>query len=317
MAVEDVFTPKSQKVTDVKGESDEKKPGYWEKAKEEARAKREFMEELELMNRIQNPPATPEPPIKITGGISLGNIDIQEQQRQAREEAEKARKDKEDELKASQGKLAESEEKRHGLEMENVKTELLQKIEILTKAVEGGRVQPKPFKEQYDELLGLANSIGLAKPNNGIDDPRLKLEMLKMQAEMAREEREFKWRIRQDDKNFQIEMAKMAEERLYRGQQLEQARKKDEMIASAPEILGRAIAQGLKESGGRVAKQPLQRTKSFSLEVGEGQGGEIECPQCQSPIGIHPTARTAVCSSCNMKIPIKRVPSAQPEEPEE
>ncbi len=84
--------------------------------------------------------------------------------------------------------------------------------------------------------------------------------------------------------------------------------------------MGKAIGQAMRsggsgDGGGRaavvdrkVAEAPgEQQKKVFHLEVPVGHGGEIECPDCQQPVAVGPTAETAICAACGRTMSIKRV----------
>ena len=84
MAVEEVHIPPKTTSKDPKelGEKAEK-PGYYGKATKELREKREYLEESKMMDNLNA--ETPEPPFQLKGSVNLGNIDIQEQNKQAQE----------------------------------------------------------------------------------------------------------------------------------------------------------------------------------------------------------------------------------------
>jgi hypothetical protein len=58
--------------------------------------------------------------------------------------------------------------------------------------------------------------------------------------------------------------------------------------------------------------QSFQRSRKtqteFSFRVEEGEYGAIECPKCQSAIGIGPTSEKAICVGCNSQFDIVRIP---------
>jgi hypothetical protein len=53
-------------------------------------------------------------------------------------------------------------------------------------------------------------------------------------------------------------------------------------------------------------RQSSQR--EFSLQVEEGASGAIECPKCQSPIGIGPDSRRSTCVGCGSEFEIVTIP---------
>jgi len=64
---------------------------------------------------------------------------------------------------------------------------------------------------------------------------------------------------------------------------------------------------------GESAQRAKKTASEFSLRVGKGDYGEIECPKCRVRIGIGPTSRTAVCVGCGAQFDIIRI-SAKAEE---
>ena len=48
--------------------------------------------------------------------------------------------------------------------------------------------------------------------------------------------------------------------------------------------------------------------REFQLQVEEGASGAIECPKCQSAIGIGPDSRRAICVGCGTEFEIVRIP---------
>ncbi len=56
-----------------------------------------------------------------------------------------------------------------------------------------------------------------------------------------------------------------------------------------------------------------RKASEFSLQAGEGDYGAIECPECQAPMGIGPTTRTAICVGCEAQFDIVRIPAGAEE----
>ena len=91
-------------------------------------------------------------------------------------------------------------------------------------------------------------------------------------------------------------------------------REKRNMFAAPFETVGMALAKGLMDSNGGVSadagdqSQHKQKRSGKRLEVNQGESGVTNCPECGEPVAIAPTARSAVCSSCDAVFPIDRVP---------
>ena len=317
MAVKDVFKPKATNLSDPQKPKEEK-VGYWEKKAKEAQAEREYLEEQERMKRIGQPLEAPEPPFKMSGEFNLGKIDIQEQQRQAKEDADKMREEKDKALKDEQQKRVDAEEKAHQFEIQGVQQALTQKIDNLEKMVQQGMTQ-KNFAQQAAEIRELATELGFQRPDPALasaGDATIRLEISRLNMEEKRLEREFKWKMRQDDKQWQLEMQKLQDDRGAKQAELAQQAKRDDMFASFPQRIGSAIGKGMVESGegGGVSERP--KGKSHHIEAGTGDSGEVECPSCGQPIGIGPTARSAVCANCGTRLIVKRTETEAPAEEE-
>ena len=138
-----------------------------------------------------------------------------------------------------------------------------------------------------------------------------------MQHEESHRQREHEWRIRQDEKSWTLQLKKFNSDVDLEEKKLEAEKKKTEMIANAPSIIGRAIAQGLLDQG-NPAEPIASRApgpagpNNFHIEASIGESGTATCPNCQSPIGIAPNAATATCSKCNTVIPITRIGANKP-----
>jgi len=309
MPVEDVFNPKTIKSVDPKTakEKDDSKEDYWEQKAREARAYREYMEEQKRLSNLDQP-QQPEPPFKMSGELNLGKIDLQEERRQMAEEMERQRRVQEEKTSKLEQQLEQTKEDLYKERVETLRNSFESKMQDLQKTIqqELTKNQSKTFQEQFQELQEISKLLGFEKTKEG-RDPAISLELAKLDYERAREEREFKWKLRQDEKQWQIELQKLQDEREYRRAQLEQQAKKDEMLASFPQYIGSAIARGLLETKGGEAPVTGQSSQGQHIEAGQGEGGEVECPSCGQPVGIGPTARTAVCANCGFKAPIRRV----------
>jgi len=86
-------------------------------------------------------------------------------------------------------------------------------------------------------------------------------------------------------------------------------------------MIGTAIAKGMMASAGGagVGSEPAPKGSGSgqAITADIGRGGEVKCSQCHQPVAVGPTARTAVCSGCGTKYPIKRVQAESPVESEE
>ncbi len=303
MSVRDVNDPKV--VADVDPKKEVQEPGYWEKKAKDARAQREYVEEKKMTDDLRQPAAAPEPPFKVTGAVNLGEIDLQKQA-QEREAAGREERKRQDE------KVAKAERERdeargiaHNIELASVQKELSTKIDLLAKQVEAGTVNRKSFSEQAKEITDLSTVLGLVKPDQAAGDATVKIELMRLQMDENRNERDFKRQMKADERNWQIELEKLkVQSQQYADTRADQ-RRKDEMFAAIPErvgsAIGRAVVEGEAEETGAKGKQ-----QSYRIEAGWGEGGETECPTCHEPVGIGPTAKKAACSSCGTEMSIQR-----------
>ena len=315
MAVKDVFRPGSTNPIDPKNpKGDEGKESEWEKKRRDAKAEREYIEEQRRIDRINQPETPSESPFKISGGINLGNIDVQEQQRQATEAAEKTKKDADDKVERVEKERDVAREKLHQSEMQNIQTALSQKIENLEKAIQSGATDKKSFAQEVEEIQVLAKTLGMAKPESpSNDDPTVKIEIMKLQMQESRADREFKRQMRADEKQWTLELRKLDLQVAESGARLRAEQEKNQMFANLPQVLGGAIAQGLisNEGSGGVSKEATSAKgkREQHIEADWGEAGETACPGCGKPIAIGPTAKIAICANpeCNTRVPIKRV----------
>jgi hypothetical protein len=332
MAVENVFTPKTINPVDPKNsaEKDEGDTNYWQQKAKDAKARLDYQEYEHAMQMLGQ---KPEPPFKVTGEFNLGKIDVQEQQRQAQATAEQARKDADTAVQRERERADGLSEALQKEKIDGIRRDFENKFNDLTKTIERLATAPRKderpiheqFKEQFTALQALAKELGFEKTSTG-QDPMIQLELAKLNYQQSKEEREFKWKMRQDEKNFQLQIKQMDKDDAYRNAALAQQARKDDMLASLPQQIGSAIARGVMESEGGGASQGgiSQRqqgpAKTYQFEAPEGEGGKIECPSCHAEVGIGSDTTSAECAWCRSKFTITRIPAAKAvsgQEPEE
>ena len=327
MTVENVFKPKTVKPVDPHAapEKDEEDAGYWTRKANSAKARLDYKEYEDAMARLGQ---QPDPAFKVTGAVNLGNIDIQEQQRQAQAQADKVRTDKDGELKTEREHSAGLQDQLNKERTDSIRRDFDGKLTELNKTIErlgtatkkDERPLHEQFKEQLTSLRELAQDLGLEKTSTG-QDPMIALELAKLNYSQAREEREFKWKMRQDEKNFQLETRRAEDDRHYKQGLLQAQSKKDEMLANLPEQIGGALARGVLDSSRRGAPQqrPVGQSRAGpqTIRIGEGESGTIGCAECESVIEVAPTTTVAQCLGCNARYPVTRVPAGKPQPTEE
>lgn len=288
---------------------------YYDKQIRRARARRELEEEE---RRLKDLDKQPESPFSIRGGVDLGTINVQEERQRREAEMEQERQAAAQRAQQTEEENKNLKEQMYQERIESLRRDFQEKMDALQKTIQSGGSQ-KSFSEQYNELLSMAKEMGLEKTDTG-QDPMIQLELAKLNYQQAKEDREFKWKMKQDDKQFQLEMQKMQDEREHRKAELAQQAKKDEMFASFPQRLGGAIAKGMMEGEeeegiSAPATKRKEGGKAYHIEIGEGEAGEIPCPNCDTPVGVGPSSKAAVCVDCGSKFRVDRK-SAEPAEEE-
>ena len=304
----DVVDKKPQDVLDLKNEV------------EKARARRELVQETRITEQMMNPPP-PEQPFKMTGEFNLGKIDFQEQQRLAREESDKVRKDAEISLEKTRKERDDAVKALQNAEMKHLQDMLLGRIDALQNAVASG--QGKDVFAELEKIESAATKLGFVKSDPASTDMNATIALKRLEIEMKREDRRFQAEMKKDDRLWQIELKKLAQQEREAEARLQMEQKKWDAIASAPEVLGTYIAKGLvaKTEGGIAApagqQAPMpQQVQVTSVTAEEGEAGEINCPRCQTLVGIGPTSKQTACAKCRQPFVINRVPKSSEAEPE-
>ena len=311
MAVEEIHLP--PKTSSIDPKVAPRTPSYWENEAKEARARREYLQEQKIAEEITNPPPM-DAPFKVQGGINLGTIDIQENMRRAEDKADLDRKEAQRQVIEERTRREAAEERARNYEIAVLKEQVTAGMNNLEKMIASSRSTPsKSFTEQLDEVTALANKLGLAERNNS-DDPKMKLEMFRLQADMAAAERDYKRELRNDDKRWQIELAKLDIQKKADSDKLQHEKDRNELFSNAFKNVGAAIAQGLlanaessipAAAAGPVARQAQE--PKFKVQVPRGRAGEVACPQCGEPIGVGPSTTRAVCANCGLSGIIERI----------
>lgn len=288
---------------------------FWESSVKKERAKRQFLEEKKLAEQIENPPAGPEPPFKITGGVNLGTIDIQEENRRARETLERERQASQERLIALEKQNSEIKDALYKTNLEHMQANLLGQIESLKSAVSAG--SRRDIVSELEAIEQVANKLGLSKmpQNGGGVDLTAQLAIKKLEAEIARENRRFILDQKKDERMWQLEIKKLEQQERESQARITAEQNKYSMLAALPEQIGGVIAKGLlangTSSGGSVSAQPSAARKVQGIEAYEGEAGETPCPTCGTNVGIGPTTTQTACASCGQPFLVKRVPAPQ------
>lgn len=326
MAVEDVFKPPIVNPIDPKVTKEKDKASEWEKKTRDAKAEREWLEEQRRMDRITQPEQPPESPFQFKGSVNLGNIDFQEQQKQAKEEAERVRKESADEIKRLTEELNKTKNELQAniisAAMKEQSSQFVAALKDMNEKIEAVKAgaDPSVMMNQFDIVTKIAEKMGFSKGTGQTGDPAIQLEITKLTMENALAQRKFEFEMQQRREDWELEKMKMQDERDLKREEMANERasekRKNEQWGGMIDRLGAAAGQGYYDRSRQkvAASAPQGKRASRHIEAGVGEAGETECPNCQEPIAIGPTARTAVCASCNTRIPIKRTEKIEPEE---
>lgn len=294
---------REEEKADAKHEAD---MAEWRRKKESAEKETE---------KIESKTATPpEPPIKVTGEIGFGKIDYQQMMQEAQVERDRLRRDAEEQAKTLAGINEDLREKMHLAEIKVLETTLNAQIQQLGKMVELS-ASKKSFMQEYNDALEVSKALGLARPSSETSDLQTTLALKKLEFDQTTTLRTMAREDKAEERKWQLDLRRLDDERDARKQEQERQRKKDEMFANAPEMIGRAIAKGIVET--QTAPSPTPKGKMGShIEAGWGEAGETQCPSCGETMAVGPTARVAECAKCNTRVPIRRVGERSTEAPE-
>ena len=258
---------------------------------------------------------------KVTGGLDMGHINYQDLMQQQIADREALRQEAA-QAAANQQQISEDLRQRlHTSEMDLIKSSFGAQMQMLNKTIEGNTSRGS-FIQEYNGMMEVVKALGMGHPQAS-DNMSIQLDLKKMEFENTRELRKMMREDKQADREFQRQLNRDADEREDKKANLEikraetaaaiQAeREKRSMWATPFETVGMALAKGLMDSNGGMsadAGQPRHKQKRSGkkLEVGEGESGVTNCPECGEPVAIAPTARSAVCSSCDATFPIDRI----------
>ena len=322
-AVEDVHQPKRVVEIDPKTQV-EKKPEdvtYLQNEVIKARARRELVQENKLTETLQTPPEAPEPPFKVTGGINLGQIDLQEQQRLLREEAKVAQQQAQNRIDIAEKAAADAREALNKANLEHLQTSLTTQIQALQATVQTG--SKRDIFSELESIEQVAAKLGFARGGGGtssLDEFKAQLELKRLEQELKREDRKFALELKRDERMWQLELRKLEQQKIESEARLESEKQRWAALASIPEQLGGAwAAASLAKNAGGVASRPAAPAapaanpgRPRSVEADEGASGQIPCPVCNSPVAIGPTATKAVCATCGQTFNIIRAKAEAP-----
>lgn len=295
---------------------------YYEKLVKKERAKRQFLEEKKLAEQVENPPE-PEPPFRITGGVNLGTIDLQAEQQKAKEESERLREQSEERMRAIEKERDTIRDELTKTRIEHIQQHMTTQIEQLKNMVAAGGAK-RDIVSEIEAIEAVANKLGLSKSgaiNTDLDTLKANLEIKRLEADMARENRRFLLDQKKEERLWQLEIKKLEQQEKESNARLLAEQHRYDMLAALPEQIGGAIAKGLLASGsdtggqaqvlGGIQSQALGSVQLVEAETGET--GEIDCPTCHTKVGIADTTVTTECVRCGQKFQVKRIPKPESE----
>lgn len=247
--------------------------------------------------------------LKVTGGVDFGKIDFQEERKEAKADAEKLRKEMADTTTRTAQENSQLRNDLHAAEMREIRATNESALALMKDRIDG-----RSPVEIITDIRTTAAELGLKPPDPGASDPALQLQLLHLQNEEAARQREHEW----DKMKHAEEMEERREQRKETSAvamaNIAQQQKRDEMIPQGLQVIGTMIAKGIRESepGSGITEETPKGSRQYQATVPVGGSGEMDCPNCNSVVGIGPTADMAVCANCDSRISIKRVGAGAP-----
>ena len=252
---------------------------------------------------------------KLKGSFNMGEFNFLELLNSQRAELQLLKTDAEKQAQSQAGISDDLRERLHAKDLEVLTTGFNYQFQMMNKVLES-QGSKGSFMDQYNMTKELAGQIGFVAPGAQTSDLTTQLELKKMEFNQIMELRKMAREEKHSDRQFQLDIAKAEDERQQRKIDQDRAAKRDDMIAGAPALVGRAIGKALAEGGGEVAEgisgTPGKKGE-YSVDVASGAVGKMDCPKpgCGEAIGIGPTARAAVCAKCGTRVQIKRTAGAE------
>lgn len=255
---------------------------------------------------LDDKPAT-EPPFKVTGGLNLGNINLQEQQQALVSELRTLKKEADDQTQATGQQNVQLRDKIHEKELEMLKVVLQTQLEAsnarLQQLIEQG-VNKKSFAQEYESAIELAKQLGFMKPEAG-GDSMVAIELKKLDFDHQTALRKMSREEKASDRQWQIELRRLDDDRDARQQELQVKKQQYDLLSKTPEIIGQTIGRVLMEQGG-IAQGGGTEPLTYHIEAKPGEAGTTQCPNCGTAVGIGPTSTSAICAKCEAKFEVVR-----------
>jgi len=163
---------------------------------------------------------------------------------------------------------------------------------------------PEQVKEAK-ELLSVMQGGGDREARVGVSDG-VALQMKKMETDLAIRLEELADARQKGAQEFELRMKQFEIDTQLKKQEIEGQiavqRERNQMLSDLVEGLGGTVTKGMMDNAGGPLK-----VASRIIEIGEGEFGEVECPNCKNVISVATDAAKAVCPGCNTVYPIQRI----------
>lgn len=263
------------------------------------------------------------PGFQVTGGVNLGQIDLQKEREATQNVLLQLKKDAEETLRATGQENMQLRDKIHESERKLLEITFTAQMENLKTMLEREKVPQKTFMDQYTEASEIAKVLGFNLAPGGNGSPEIALQIKKLEFDHALAIEDRKDAREESRKDWELRLRELDERAEDRKADLERQIQRDKVFFQAPEIIGAALAQGFIQKGAgapagvAAAPQAPGTKRAYHVDAAPGQSGTTPCPECQSPIGIGSTARSAACPGCGITVSIRRgsaPPAGQPPE---
>jgi hypothetical protein len=170
------------------------------------------------------------------------------------------------------------------------------------------------FQEMMETKFGSKKEPATAgAASNSSMDAKLTFEIEKMKLDFE------KWKVEQERANKQLEYDRedrkedRKETKALKMEELQIKKDQQKMISDLPKVFADTLAAGLvaRAGGGAASSVPISANpgavKVSHFEAVEGEAGELDCPDCNTKVGVGPTTVNTICSKCGRKFEIQRV----------
>jgi len=260
---------------------------------------------------------------QVTGGVNLGTIDYQEQQRKTEAENERLRNEAQQSANSAAEENTRLKEEAHVKDLTILENSFKYEMANLTKLIAAGQANQKTLVDQFNEVKVAAETLGIANPQVA-GDLTIQVQMKKLDMDFQMQMHQMTRADAESDRDFQLRIRELDDKRADRQEELRAQREKYAALSNIPATVGAAFAQGLMAGPESPASEPApvqhKAPKGKKLTAGYGETGAVPCPTegCTGELGVGPTARSATCAVCGLQVPINRVqkePDQQAPEP--